>query len=84
MSLSRGQPSLQSARAGNIQCARSLIIVLVLRKARTTRLQKAARANADLFHGRGPYYGALSAAKLQVAKRLPKGLAAKPFDWIYS
>ncbi len=54
------------------------------RKPRTTLLQQKARANADLFHRGGPFGGQLSLAKLNVARMLPVGLAARPFDGIYS
>lgn len=56
----------------------------VLRKPRTTMLQRKARKNADLFHFRGPCAGLISRAKLNVARLLPTKLAMIPFNDIYS
>ena len=50
-----------------------------LRKPRTTKMLKQARANADLFH----MNGLASGVRLRAASLLPRRLALAPLDWIY-
>lgn len=54
-----------------------------LRRARTARVQRGARANARLFHLRHPLARAAAWAPAAAASRLAPGLAAGRFDWLY-